>query len=145
MMNKKGWIKIVEAFFAILLVMGVLLVVMNRGGITQQDISKKVYEVEVSILREIEVDNNLRDTILKINEDILPVKWGNDNFPANLKTKVKSRTPNYLNCQTQICEIGKVCSLNTFIDKDVYSQEIRITADQETYAPKLLKIFCWVR
>ncbi|GAJ11607.1 unnamed protein product, partial [marine sediment metagenome] len=63
--NKRGWIRIVEAFVAILLVTGVLLVIINKQYIGKDDISAKVYDVELSILREIQSDTALRDSILQ--------------------------------------------------------------------------------
>ena len=75
MKNKRAWIKIVEAFVAILLVVSVLLIVLNEGYIEKNDISLKVYEIELSILREIQSNNSLRADILNIEKSELPVEW----------------------------------------------------------------------
>src|SRR3989344_493349 len=64
--DKRGWIRVVEAFVAILLIVGVLLFVINKGYIGKKDISKQVYDAEISVLREIELDDNLREEILKL-------------------------------------------------------------------------------
>ena len=57
--HKKGWIRIVEAFVAILLITGVLLILLDKGYL-KEDISSKVYEAEVSILRGVQLDLELR-------------------------------------------------------------------------------------
>ena len=143
-MNKKGWIKIVEAFIAILLVAGVLLIVINQGYIGKKDISSDVYDVEVSILREIQLNDALRDDIL--NAEPIPIKW--DDFPPNIKTKIIDRTPNYLDCEAEICEMDEVCELDEYPEKDVYAQSVAITTTLETPEEqqlRQLKLFCWVK
>ena len=39
--NKKAWIRIIEAFVALLLITGVLLIVINKGYIGKEDVSSK--------------------------------------------------------------------------------------------------------
>ena len=64
MINKKGWIRIIEAFVAILLVAGVVLVVVGRGNFQREDISQIFHDAEFSILREIQLNDTLRNEIL---------------------------------------------------------------------------------
>lgn len=144
MKNKKGWIKIVEAFIAILLVAGVLLVVINRGYIGKKDISSQVYDVEVSILREIQLNDALRVEILnatvpiEVTEGDVPQTWG----------KITDRTPNYLDCKAKICRMGENCELEEYPEKDVYVQYVVITTTLETPEEeqlRQLKLFCWVK
>lgn len=141
--NKKGWIKIVEAFIAILLIAGVLLIVINKGYSGKEDISMKVYTSELQILREIQQDSDLRDEILGLNQEILPIKWGDGEFPLDVKNNINSRIPNYLNCEAKICAVDDSCFFDKKIDEDVYVQSIIITASLEEYNPKQLKLFCW--
>jgi len=140
--NRHGWIRIIEAFVAILLITGVLLIVINKGYIGKNDISLKVYKVEFSILREIQSDSELRYSILEAVNP--PINWDDDNFPLNVKNKILNRVPNYLNCEAKICEIEETCVLDKEFDKDVYAQAGIITATLETYDPRQLKLFCWV-
>ncbi|MAG79031.1 hypothetical protein CMI40_01500 [Candidatus Pacearchaeota archaeon] len=139
-MKKKGWVKIVEAFIALLLIASVLLIVIDKGYIGKKDISSKVYEAELSILREIELDDNLRDDILNSN---LPINWDNESFPQSVKDKINERIPSYLECNAKICEMDKICALDKYIDKDIYTQSIAISANLEIYNPRQLKLFCW--
>jgi len=135
--NKHGWIRIVEAFVAILLISGALLIVINKGYIGKKDISSKIYEIELSILREIELNNELRNEILEISS--LPT----EDIPLNVTNKIESRIPNYLECKTKICEMNKICELNVYPNKNVYVQTVAITATSEIYNPRQLKLFCW--
>ena len=138
-MKKKGWIRIIEAFVMVLLITGILLIVLNKGYISKNDDSQKIYEDEQGILREIQLNNSLRQEILDIG--ILPVEW--NNLPENVKNKIISETKSYLNCEAKICDINEICVLSEISDKDIYVQKVIITATLETYSPRQLKLFCW--
>lgn len=143
--NKRGWIRIVEAFVAILLVTGVLLILINKEYIGKKDISSKVYKVQLSILREIQSDTGLRKSIL---ETTAPMEWDNENFPPDVKNKIIERMPNYLDCRVMICMMDEICMLDEYIGKDVYAQSVGITViltQEEEFDPKQLKLFCWTR
>jgi len=141
-MNEKGWLKIVEAFIAVLLIASVLLIVINQGYIGGNKISEKVYSFERSILREIELDESLREEILNPATPP-PISWESD-FPPNTKLKIEARTPTYLNCEAKICKMNEVCFLdNSPEGEDVYVQSIAITATSEVYLPRQLVLFCW--
>jgi hypothetical protein len=143
MMNKNGWIKIVEAFVAILLVIGVLLIIITQGYLGEKDISSQVYDIEISILREIQLNNTLRDYVLDSEP---PIEWKEDNFPLEIKDKINSRTPNYLNCEAKICRLEDNCELSEYPKGNVYAQAAAITTTLETETEeqlKQLKLFCW--
>lgn len=144
-MRKKGWIKIVEAFVAILLVAGVLLVVVNRGYLGGEDISSRVYNFQISFLREVEKNSELREYILELPEDNLPIGWGSfksENL-ENIKELLEKRIPNYLNCELKVCKPELVCAFEGGLDKNIYAQAVIIAANQDIYSPKQLKMFCW--
>lgn len=144
--NKRGWIRIVEAFIAILLIAGVLLVVINQGYIGKRDISEQVYKVEIAILREVELDDGLRGDLLNLPEDIIPLEWQDfdDNGLDKVKKKIVDRTPDYLDCVAKICALDEICyGKGLPANKDIYSQSVAIVANLEKYSPRQLKMFCW--
>ena len=96
--NKKGWIEIVEAFVAILLVAGVLLILANKGYLGKSDISEQVYTAQLSMLREIETNDAFRAEILEVSS--LPAY-----VPTDIQQLINTRAPNYLNCIGQVCDI----------------------------------------
>lgn len=147
--NKRGWIKIVEAFVAILLIIGVLLILINKGYIGE-DISLKIYEAQISILRGIQVDSNLRMNILNTDENNLAIEWEDFEFQGleNVKNKIIEQTPDYLNCMAKICKLNDSCLLNDIDkpdNKEIYAQPTTISANYLTFSPRQLKLFCWVR
>lgn len=144
MENKRGWIKIVEAFISILIIVGVVLMLLNKGYIGKSDISEKVYDSQIAILREIELNNKMREIILSL--DSVPVEW--EDFTSlneldQIKDKINSRIPAYLVCTAKICALDQICSLKSYEEKDVYAQAVAIAANTEIYLPRQLKLFCW--
>ncbi|MBU2052872.1 MAG: hypothetical protein KJ721_01360 [Nanoarchaeota archaeon] len=141
--NQRGWIKIVEAFTAILLIMGVVLIVIDKGYVKKEDFSLEIYKKGTSILKEIQLNDTFRENILSV--DSLPVEW--DEFDSkglgNVKSKIIERTPNYLDCKAKVCSIDDDCILAINFDKDVYVQSVAIIANLEIYSPRQLKLFCW--
>ncbi|MCX6746546.1 MAG: hypothetical protein NTU63_00225 [Candidatus Pacearchaeota archaeon] len=143
MRDKKGWIRIVEAFVSILLITGVVLVVLNKGYIVKEDISERVYQAELSILRGIQTNDELRVEIIQAGEP-LPIEW--EEFEAkvpNLKAEIISRTPNYLSCIGKICKMNEICTLEENKNQDVFVQSVTIAATLEEVKYRQLKLFCW--
>ena len=123
----------------ILIITGVFLIIIDRDS--PEDSSQKIYEKEQGILRGIQLNDSLRENILSFDVGILPIEW--DDFPENLKEKIISKTPSYLECKAKICNANEDCILSEFIDKDVYTQEVIITSTSGEYSPRKLKLFCW--
>ncbi|VVB79258.1 Uncharacterised protein [uncultured archaeon] len=150
--NKRGWIRIVEAFIAVLLVTGVLLILINQGylGKGKSDYSAKIYDAQIAVLREIQIDSTLRAEILNVN----PIPVSSDQtglFPVNVLKKINDRITEYqyLNCTASICGLDKICPQpdTTNKEKDVYAQGVAISAEPNLpeFSPRQLKLFCWTK
>ena len=144
MINKKGWIRIVEASIAVLFIAGVVLVVINNNELGNNDSSLKILDVEISILREIQLNSSLRAEVLSDSLS-LPIESENPSFPQKVKDKIDSKTPVYLICVSKICSIIDECVLTAENSGSVYAESILITTNPESssYSPRKLKIFCW--
>ncbi len=144
-MNRGGWIQIVEAFVSVLLVVGVVLIILNKGYLERTDISERVYKTQLSILREIQTNDTFRTEISTAAEP-LPITWTDTRFPNDLKNKIIARTPNYLDCVGKICEMNIICSLDDTQQKDIYSQAIVIsTTLEQGEVYRKLNLFCWTK
>lgn len=143
--NRRGWIRIVEASIAILFITGVILVVINNNELdSNDDVSLKILNEEISVLRDIQLNNSLREEVLSVST--LPLESGEASFPQKIKDKINSSIPFYLECASKICSIGDECVLTIENSKSVYAESILITTNPETttpYSPRKLKIFCW--
>lgn len=137
--NRKGWMKIVEAFTTVLLIAGFLLIVVNEINI-KEDNSELIFDLEYAMLREIQLDNSLRDSLLGLT---LPSEWDLD-FPQEIKDKINQRKPNFLECKTKVCEIQDDCILDsTPLNKEVFVQPAFISSNLSDYSPRQIKLFCW--
>jgi hypothetical protein len=143
-LGKRGWIRIVEASIAILFITGVILVVINSNELESGDeVSLKILEEEISMLREIQLNNSLREEVLSVSS--FPVESGEAGFPQEVEDKINSSIPNYLECALKICSIDSECILTTEISKSIYAESVLITTipESSSYSPRKLKIFCW--
>jgi len=141
-LNKRGWIEILEAFLSVIIVAAIILILINKGNLGGEDVSQQIYDIELSILREIQTNDTLRAEISGIDNSTIPLEW--DYFPVNLKTKIEDRTPISLICVGKICQIDTVCNLKEKQEKSVYSQGVIISSTiQDGIVYRKLNLFCW--
>ena len=146
-MNKRGWLKVIESFIAILLVMAIVLVVINNKNINGDSASLAFYNTEKSILKEIQLNGTLRGEIINT-----PEGTGLDEaaFPQQTKFKIETKTPSQINCTAKICLPSDICLLTDnkiaelgANEKDIYAQSVMVTSTLEDFSPRVLKLFCW--
>jgi len=142
-MNKKAsWIRIAEAFISIMLIISILTIIVKNNYPNKGDASSKIYERETAVLREIELNKTLRGEILDLNS--LPVEWGG-NFPENVKNKINEETQDYLECEAKICDIVDSCELDVYPEEEIFVQSVFIAGNLTKYAPRQLRLFCWMK
>jgi hypothetical protein len=138
--SKKGWIEIVEVFITIFLLTGVLFVILENSNPKERIVTPLIYEKEISILREIELNDTLRTDILSTT---LPLEWaGFDSALPEVKEKIILMTPSNLECLAKVCALNDLCTSDDFPHVSVYVQSLVISADLNTYSPRQLKLFC---
>ncbi|HTZ41843.1 MAG TPA: hypothetical protein VMC07_01385 [Candidatus Omnitrophota bacterium] len=134
--NKKGWVRLVEAFASVLLIGTVLILIVNQQNPKEDRIPGIVSDYEISILRNIELNETLRNSIITASAS----------FPTDVKTQVESLIPPSLLCATALCETNELCNFSgASTGADVYAQKIFITSTLTYYHPKQLKLFCWAK
>lgn len=133
--NRRGWIKIVEAVMAVILVMGVLLTMYMRNS-QSRDLAEQAYRIEKDALDKIASSSTLREAVLDddnetINNSIQPYVAGNFQF------------------YTRMCDLGKEesCSFNKpeILDqkKNIYAADRIIVAEGEIFNPRKVRLFLW--
>ncbi len=127
--NKRGWMEVMEVFFSILIITSVLILALNAVA-TPEKKSEEIYKEQSKILKEIQLNENMRNFILEGNQNEI------NNFIDNKK-------PVYLECQAVICDFGSQCDLEEIDEDEIYTKSILITANENSYNPKELKLFCW--
>jgi len=133
--NKKGWLRIVEAALAILIIFGVLLTVVGTRQIilNGQDLSALI----PPLLEEISKNVTLREKIISNDSSAI--------IDINFYLKERIKQP-YLNYAVKICIPTEVCSLESYPTNargDVFAAERIISSTLTQYNPKKIKIFLW--
>lgn len=138
--NNRGWIQILEATIAVLLVSGILITVYSRHIDKNSGPDEYVYSLQKQILEDISSRSDLRNYALTDNID-------------KLNEYVNGKIPTAFNHSLKICNLTSPptpCKLDAeeFIatkDKNVYAKGVIISADFKTYDPKKVKLFIWER
>lgn len=135
-MNKKAWLRIMEAFLAVLIVMSFMIITLSKEN-KKEDISEAVYEKQRYILEIISRDENLRSEI---------IGWSSGSDIPMTKELIKKTIPNSWNFTVSICKVDKICNIGTPNDKDIYVSETIITANLTNYpeeSSRKVMFFVW--
>ena len=143
--NRRGWIRIVEAFLSIILIIVVLVLVVNQQNTQQNNAPAGIYGYEIYTLRAIELSDTFRSEVLGIADSTLPLNSDNDSFPNDLRNYVTIFVPSSLSCASQICETNDTCNLWKNVGTDVYAERVFITSSPTIYNPRQIKLFCWLK
>lgn len=134
-----------EVFIAILLITGSLVLLTKTKEVDIEEIELQMHDKMIPILREIQTNNTMRDSVLNTDISSNPIEW--DNFETSglilVKNKIINMTPSGFNCQGKLCNLNESCSLIITEKNDVFAETAFISADLDDYAPRQLKIFCW--
>jgi len=135
MRNKKGFLRIIEAVLAIMIILGVLLVVSGRNGQEEVDLSESISPY----LEEIAKDITLRDDIIVGDPD------ARDNVFNFLSLRITNPS---LGFDVVICEPEDTCALDPYpsdASQGLFAGERVISSTLQDYDPKKVKVFLWIR
>jgi len=141
MVNKRGWIRIVEASIAILIIFAALLYVSeNRKAASEADLSESI----TPLLEEMAKNVTLREIILS---DTNISDFAENTTMKFLAGRIKQPNINYT---VKICDYDKLCGLNSYptdVKGNVYAGGRVITSVLTTSIvnPKRVVIFLWMR
>lgn len=133
-MDKRGFLRILEAILAVLIILGALLFVVAKNNAQNlENISDALCKEAEGVLDEISKNNSLRESVLDQND-------------LSIRDFLKNRINNPLvDYRVKICNPEELCSLNEGgLDKlDVCASErlITTTPSRTTFQPKKLKVF----
>lgn len=134
-MNNKAWLRIAEAFFAILIVAAVLIFVVAKTPRGQSEVN--LHDLQRSILTQISLNDTMRGEILS-----------GGGIPET-QNFIKESLPAYFNFSAKVCGVSEACGLDDISvlesEKEVYSDETIISANLHIFEPKKLRLFIWAR
>ena len=132
--DRKAWLRIIEAFLAILIIFGAVPVILSRQP-EQADISEGVYERQRQILEVVSKNNDLRSEIINTT---------NTTNNEEIRLAISEMIPASWNFATKICDLDGFCAKpGTYENKNVYATEVLITSNLTMYNPKKLRFFVW--
>ncbi len=135
-MNNKGWVRIIEVFLAIMIILGAILIIASKRG-PKSDISDSVYQTQRSILDLMSKNTTLRNEIIETSQ--------RKNNPM-VQSFIYDLAPIGWEYSTNICELAEVCpNPKDIYYTDVYSTEIIITSNLTDYSPKKVRFFAWIK
>ncbi len=139
--NKKGFLQIIEATFAIMIVTGAIFFVLAKQGANSEQ--EDFYGLLRPILNEIAKNETLRNKIITDTDSSNDAETEIINF---LSLRIQNPKLNY---NATICnadpnvQCGNAASFPSNSGKEIYSEERIITATQTQFTPKIVKLYLW--
>jgi hypothetical protein len=134
--NKRGWLRIFEAILGIMILAGAILFFYSKN-IDKADSSDYIYQLQLSVLNEIELNNTLRQNVLD---------YSIGDIPESIKKIAEKKIPSNFNFEVKICEINnEVQCKKNYVEKQVYAMDkiIASTISSTSLAPKKVRLFVW--
>ena len=132
-LDKKGWLKIVEAFIGVIMIAGVVLTMMTRPGVSDSSVQQETVKLEKFILDRIVADPVLRSQVLAGDT-------------SGINKVFASSVPAGISYSVRICNYNEVCALGMVVPYDVYTQEALVASNLTYYDPqnvKMIRVFFW--
>jgi len=120
-----------------------LLIITTGNSSEKSNLQDEITLKEGAILRDIELNNDLRSQILEIPQNNLPLEWEalNSQLP-DVTSRINELVPANFECRAKLCELRDNCIISWTPDGDLYAKAVVISADLDTYSPRQLKLFC---
>lgn len=143
--NRRGWLRVLESFISITLVVLILLALLNRAHVSE-DVSGGIYSFQNSLLTEIRINESMRLAVLNVPDGDLPLGQNDPRFPAEIGRRMRAGVRGDLDCSLTICGVLDDCTAGPdFQDAgSVYVRQAVVTVNfnSTTYNPRKLKLFC---
>jgi hypothetical protein len=146
MVNKKGFLRIVEAIIAVMIIFGALLMISSQSRTQKIDTLGGALP---KVLQEMAENKDLRQSILSYNLLNPSDEPNNENILNNLEQYAANRIKNpTTNLSIAICELEKPCALSPYplnADGEIFAAERVVSAGlgKPEFEPRKIKIFLW--
>ena len=146
-MNKRGFIKTLEAVLAVMIVFIFMFTVRQTGGETS--LVDSMRDIQEGLLAGVSQDDVFRNCIV-ISQDFVFSGDGGNNPCLNkdLKSYIDNSLPSRFKDRyiVQSCDANN-CNLPPEVtgsgEKNLYTSAVIISSDLETYNPKIFRIWMW--
>jgi hypothetical protein len=149
-MRKRGWIRILEATIAVLIVSASMIVVYSQHPTSSQDTEDYIYGLQREVLSDIGIDRDLRLKVLRVKEET-----SDDSNYVDLNNFVNDSLPEGFGYLLRVCELNSsdACKMNTAsyvytMEYDIFVEDIVVFAELgdgsgEVFSPKKVRLFFW--
>ncbi|MBS3092214.1 hypothetical protein J4466_02235 [Candidatus Pacearchaeota archaeon] len=142
MRGKRGFLRILEAFIAILIIAGAMTFIYVRE-IPEKNQREDILNLERIILESITNDDQLRQAVLD--------GFGTSETAEGNRTLINSTiaklVPQGYTFIFKICELNEICGLdqrsNFYTENEIYSERSSVSSTREEYDPKKIRLFMW--
>lgn len=152
MKGKRGWIRILEATVAVLIVSVTMIAVYSEQSVREDlSVGDYSYSLQRQILDDVIEDSDLRLDVLSVDVD-LPGDVSYDRLDAFVGSKI----PSSFGYLLRVCNLGDptdFCKMDPIIfrmtmDKDVFVEDVVVGAElgggfDAVYSPKKVRLFFW--
>jgi hypothetical protein len=138
MVNKRGWLRLVEVTLAIFIILSFLIINPNKK---EKTIEVSLSEIINPLLDQIALNATLRAEILQ--------KYGSSEVLTGINQQIspylKSQGINY---ELKLCDISTLCDASAptktrVRERNMETFERIISSTSESFSPKRVKIFAW--
>jgi len=146
-MNKKGFLRIVEATIAVMIVLGALIIISSNKEV---QVGRDIAETLPPFLEEIAENPTLRNNISLVydleedhNESANAFILGS--IEEFLRPRINSPALDY---KVRVCALENTCFIEPYPDaEEIFAAErvISTSISSQEFSPKKLKIFVWKR
>jgi len=152
MVGKKGWIRILEATIAVMIVMSVLVIVYSTDS-RSSSLEELIVVSQDKVLQDISTNKALRLNVLKLvinsegkeeleNEDYINLNdFVNSSLPANLGYSVRVCDLEAISCKLDTTNFVETLNRDVFVDEIIVSSEIAF--GEPIYSPRKVRLFVW--
>lgn len=144
MVNKRGWIRIVEASISILIILGVLLVLVNVNKIRiEEDLTPRLSP----LLAEMAENLTIREMVINYNPVLAEDNGINMEILSQFYSFLDTRIGRNFEYKVRVCQPDKICALDYYPDTgNVYAADrLFSTTLNSDFTPKRVKIFLWLK
>ncbi len=140
--NKRGWIKVLEAFIAVVMLISVMLLIVNNEKYEAQETSSVLIK-ESAFLSSVQKNETMRNDILALDTSSSEYELNDSGFPASVKNYLDETFSDRIECSAKICGASSECDLNDYPEREIFSRSVIITSNLNEFDPKKLSLFCY--
>lgn len=143
MVNKKGYIKTLEAVIAIILIIVVSYTLISQHVETPPEPPLIVQGAMRFINEKIEFDEYIRERIIPYDGSTATWTPSEENPFSRITSFVTESAPRAYDFGCTICSTTNLCFINTPLERSVYTSDVFIASGGKKQDPKLIRIWFW--